>query len=101
DWTDGPWMVRAGVSATHARVDASGAASPLNGLRPAQTPNFAGTLTVGWQDNGKAVQLVLRRVGAQFDDDRNTDVLKAATTLDAFADWPLTRRLQLVARAEN
>ena len=44
---------------------------------------------------------MLRRVGAQFDDDLNADVLKGATTLDAFASWPLTRRLQLVARAEN
>ena len=44
---------------------------------------------------------MLRRVGAQFDDDLNTDVLKLATTLDAYGAWPLTRRLQLIARAEN
>jgi len=40
-------------------------------------------------------------VGAQFDDDLNIDVLKRATTLDAYVAWPLTKRLQLVARAEN
>ena len=45
--------------------------------------------------------MVLRRVGAQFDDDLNSDVLKGATTLDAFASWPLSKRLQLVARGEN
>jgi outer membrane receptor protein involved in Fe transport len=28
-------------------------------------------------------------------------VLNGATTLDAFASWPLKGRLQLVARAEN
>jgi len=44
---------------------------------------------------------VLRRVGAQFEDDLNARKLKAATTLDAFASWPLRKRLQLVARAEN
>jgi outer membrane receptor protein involved in Fe transport len=58
-------------------------------------------MAVGWQEGAKGVQLVLRRVGAQFDDDLNTDVLNGATTLDVFAAWPLTRRLQLVARGEN
>jgi outer membrane receptor protein involved in Fe transport len=82
-------------------MEGSGAAAFLDGLRPAQTPKFAGTLAAGWQQGGKGAQLVLRRVGAQFDDDLNMDVLKGATTLDAFASWPLTRRLQLVARAEN
>jgi outer membrane receptor protein involved in Fe transport len=28
-------------------------------------------------------------------------VLKGATTLDAYASWPLTTRLQLVLRGEN
>jgi outer membrane receptor protein involved in Fe transport len=73
----------------------------LDGLRPAQTPRFSGTLALGWQDGGKGAQLIVRRVGGQYDDDLNTDLLKAATTLDAFASWPVTRRLQLVARAEN
>lgn len=100
-WTDGPWSVSAGASLTHARMVGSGAAAFLNRLRPAQTPKFAGTLALGWEKNGKGAQLVLRRVGAQFDDDLNTDVLKSATTLDAYLAWPLTRRLQIVARGEN
>ena len=37
----------------------------------------------------------------QYEDDLNTRLLKGATTLDAFGSWPLTARLQLVARAEN
>ena len=101
DWTRGPWFVRAGGSLTHARMRGSGPAAFLTGLRPAQTPSFSGTLAAGWQHGARGAQLVLRRVGAQFDDDLNTDVLKAATTLDAYAAWPLSRRLQLVARAEN
>ena len=101
DWTDGPWSIRAGASFTHARMNGGDAALFLDGLRPAQTPKFAGTLAAGWQDGGKGAQLVLRRVGAQFDDDLNIDVLKRATTLDAYVAWPLTKRLQLVARAEN
>ena len=101
EWTRGPWSVRAGISYTHARMDAGRAASFLDGLRPAQTPKFGGTLAAGWDEDGKGAQIVLRRVGAQFDDDLNTRSLKGATTLDAFASWPLTRRLQLVARGEN
>ena len=101
DWTDGPWSIRAGASFTHARMNGGDAALFLDGLRPAQTPKFAGTLAAGWQDGGKGAQLVLRRVSAQFDDDLNIDVLKSATTLDAYGAWPLTKRLQLVARAEN
>lgn len=101
EWTDGPWSVSTGGSFTHARVEGRGAAAFLDGLRPAQTPKFAGTLAVGWQKDGKGAQVVLRRAGAQFDDDLNSDVLKGATTLDAYVAWPLIRRVQLVARAEN
>jgi len=101
EWTHGPWAVRAGASLTHARMEASGAAAFLDGLRPAQTPRFAGTLSASWERDGKGAELVLRRVGAQYEDDLNARVLKGATTLDAFASWPLTRHFQVVARAEN
>jgi vitamin B12 transporter len=101
EWTGGPWSLRAGASLTHARMEGSGSAQFLDGLRPTQTPSFAGTLAAGWQRGAKGAQVVVRRVGAQFDDDLNTDLLNAATTIDAFASWPLTDRLQLVARGEN
>jgi vitamin B12 transporter len=101
EWTSDPWAVRAGVSFTHARMEASGSAAFLNGLRPAQTPNFAGTLSVSWQQGAKGAKLVLRRVGAQFEDDLNTRTLDGATTVDAFLSWPITRRVRLVARGEN
>ena len=101
EWTRGPWSVRAGASLTRARMQANGAAAFLDGLRPAQTPKFAATLAAGWERDGKGAQLVLRRVGAQFEDDLNTRTLNGATTFDAYASWPLTRRLQLVARGEN
>nr|NUR38057.1 TonB-dependent receptor [Sphingomonas sp.] len=101
EWTSGPWALRAGASLTRARMETSGAAASLDGLRPAQTSAFDGTLSASWQHGGKSAQLVLRRIGAQYEDDLNTRVLKGATTLDAFASWPLTRRLQLIARGEN
>lgn len=78
-----------------------GAAAFLDGLRPAQTPKFAGTLAAGWQKDGRAVQLVMRRIGAQYEDDLNSRTLKGATTIDAFGSWPLTSRLQVIVRAEN
>jgi outer membrane receptor protein involved in Fe transport len=100
-WTRGPWAVRAGASFTRARMQASGAAAVLDGLRPAQTPNVAGTLAVSWERDGKGFELNLRTIGRQFDDDLNQDSLKGATTLDAFASWPLSPKLQVVVRAEN
>jgi outer membrane receptor protein involved in Fe transport len=100
-WSHGPWEVRAGASWTHARMEASGAASFLKGLRPAQTPNFAATLSASWERGGKSAEIVIRRVSSQYEDDLNTRTLRGATTVDAFASWPLTERLQLVARGEN
>ena len=101
EWTSGPWYVRASGSLSHARMDTSGASVALNGLRPAQTPRFAGTLSGSWEQGGKSAELVLRRVSDQFEDDLNTRILKGATTLDASAAWPLSRRVQLTARVEN
>ena len=89
------------MSLTHSRVTSSGAAAALNGLRPAQTPNFAGTLSASWEEGGKGAEFVLRRVGGQYEDDLNTRVLRGAITLDVSTSWPLARRLQIVARVEN
>ena len=100
-WSSGAWTFRADTSWTHARVQASGSAAPLDGLRPAQTPAFAATLSAGWQNGGKSAQLLLEYVGSQFEDDLNTRRLKPATTIGAFLAWPLMRRLQIVARGEN
>ena len=101
EWNRGPWSLRAAASLSNARVDASGAAAPLDGLRPAQTPRLAGTLSAAWEQDGKAAELLVRRVGDQFEDDLNTRVLNGATTLDASAAWPVSRRLQITARVEN
>jgi outer membrane receptor protein involved in Fe transport len=101
EWVRGPWAIRGAASLTHARMATSGAAATLNALRPAQTPQFAGTLSASWERDGKGTELILRRVGDQFEDDLNTRVLIGATTLDASAAWPLSHRVQLTARIEN
>lgn len=100
-WTRGPWALRAGASFSHARMEASGAAAPLSGLRPAETPRVAATLSGSWAREGRSAEIVLRRVGGQYEDDLNTRLLKPATTIDASASWPLGQHLLLVARAEN
>jgi len=101
EWARGAWALRAGLSLTHARMEASGEAAVLDGLRPAQTPKVAATLAASWEQGAKGAQLVMRHVGAQYEDDLNDRSLRSATTFDAFGSWPLTRRLQVVARAEN
>lgn len=101
EWSRGPWSLRGGASWNHARMEASGAASFLDGLRPAQTPKFSATLAGGWDRDGKGLQILLRHVGSQYEDDLNSRSLRAATVIDASASWPLTARLQLVARGEN
>jgi vitamin B12 transporter len=97
----GPWTFRAGASLADAEVRADGAAAPLAGLRPAQTPRFTAGAGIGWDDRRRTFSFSLRHVGGQFEDDLNERELPPATTLDAFAAWPLGRRFEILLRAEN
>ncbi len=101
----GQWRLDAGWSYSDARLRSSAtdtAAAALDGLRPAQSPVVAGGAAVGWRSpSGGLVQLSLRHVGVQFEDDRNIDRLAAATTVDALVRQPLGPRLSLVLRGEN
>jgi outer membrane receptor protein involved in Fe transport len=100
-WRSGPWWAQAGASFTDAEVRASGVSAALDGLRPAQTPNTVLTASGGWSQGGREASLVIRRTGAQFEDDRNSLGLPPATSVDLFGAVPIGRRIQLVARAEN
>lgn len=83
-------------------VLASGLSAPLNGKRPAQVPRFAASATLAWRPREwMLASLTLRHTGAQFEDDLNSDVLPAATTLDAVLTVPLAGRFALVLRGEN
>ena len=87
---------------TDAKVRGEGASLDLDGNRPAQTPEFAGTLTLGWQPApGWQVAGTLRHVSTQFEDDRESDALAPATTIDAFVAAPLVGALSVVLRGEN
>jgi outer membrane receptor protein involved in Fe transport len=101
DLASGPWSLRLGASLARARVKADGPAEPLDGLRPAQTPNLVLTGAIGWERHGRAAALILRHVGGQFEDDLNQNRLPSATTLDAFLAWPVSKRLDVIVRAQN
>ena len=87
---------------TDAEVRGEGTSLELDGNRPAQSPEFAATLTLAWRPApGWQVATTLRHVSAQFEDDRETDSLAPATTIDAFMAAPLVGKLAFVLRAEN
>lgn len=98
----GQWSFDGSLAYTRARVRAAGASMPLDGLRPAQTPRLAGSAALTWTPaRGWQLTATVRHVGAQFEDDLESDVLPAATTLGTYAQVPLTGQLALVLRGEN
>jgi vitamin B12 transporter len=97
----GAWSIRLGAAYNDAEVESQGLAAALNKRRPAQTPAFTLSGNLTWQDHGRTAALEIRRTGAQYEDDLNERRLPAATTVGGFFAWPLTRKLQVVARGEN
>ncbi|HEX8258619.1 MAG TPA: TonB-dependent receptor [Allosphingosinicella sp.] len=97
----GAWSLSAGYSFADAEVQASGAALPLDGLRPAQTPRHSGAATIAWRGNAARASVTARYVDEQYEDDLNREALPGALTFDAAAALPLTRSIALEARVEN
>lgn len=97
----GRWALSAGWSWVDAEVKASGAASALHGLRPAQTPRHSLSSTLAWARGGARASVTARYAGSQFEDDLNRQRLPGALTLDAAALLPLGRSVAIEARAEN
>ncbi|WP_375287269.1 TonB-dependent receptor [Sphingomonas sp.] len=100
-YATGPVFAQGSWSHVNPRVEASGAAAALDGLRPAQTPRDLASATIGWRKGSVVVSTTLRYSAGQFDDDQNTRRLAAATTLDGYLALPLTRALAIEARGEN
>lgn len=100
-WRSGPWRASASWAFTDARVEASGTAAPLDGLRPAQVARHQGSASLGWTRDRAAVSLTARYTGPQFEDDQNARELADALTLDARIALPLTAGLAIEARGEN
>nr|WP_299855868.1 TonB-dependent receptor [Sphingomonas bacterium] len=98
----GAVSLTASYAFSDSHVQASGASAQLNGFVPAQSPRHTVSATLAWAPRaGPSLSATLRYVGRQYEDDLQTDVLPAATTVDTVARLPITHRLALVARAEN
>lgn len=97
----GLWSLSASYAYTDAHVRARGQASPLDGLRPAQTARHSASATLGWSPRIAHLSATLRYIGPQYEDDLNTETLKGAVTLDATALVPIGHGLAIEARAEN
>ncbi len=96
----GPLRFDGSLAYTDAKAQQAGAA--FDGNRPSQTPAWVGGATLSYRLGADGlVAATLRHVGKQFEDDLESDILPAATTLDAFAQLPLSRRFSLVLRGEN
>jgi vitamin B12 transporter len=100
-YATGPVFAQASWSHVNPRVEASGSAIALDGLRPAQTPRDTVSATLGWRQGQAVVSTTLRYTAGQFEDDQNTRVLAPATTLDAYLALPITRGVAIEARGEN
>ena len=100
--TDGRWRLSASYAFVDARVRGSGVSASLDGLRPAQTPKHQISATVGREEaSGLSASATVRYIAGQFEDDQNSRVDRAATTLDLTAAVPLSSHLSVEARAEN
>jgi len=100
--TNGEWRLSASYAYVDARVRGSGLSTPLDGLRPAQTPRNQLSVTLGREDLwGLSMSATVRYVSDQFEDDQNSRVDKHATTLDLTASVPIGHNVSIEARAEN
>jgi vitamin B12 transporter len=98
----GRWSLAGGWAFVDSRVEAGGAARPLDRLRPAQSPRHSVSATLAWRGPKDARAAVTARyAGAQFEDDLNVQRLPDALTFDAAASLPLARGFALDVRAEN
>lgn len=100
--TLGAFSLDASAVWTDAEAKGSGFAAALDGNRPSQTPRFTGGATLSWTPaDDWLLSATVRHVGAQFEDELESNVLPAATTLDAFVQVPMTPSIAFVLRGEN
>jgi vitamin B12 transporter len=93
--------VRFGYTYIDAEVRASGPASVLRGLRPAQVPRHFGNAALTFDDGAFSAEAGLRFIGQQFEDDANSRVLDDAFTADLSLGYALNEHINLELRGEN
>ncbi len=87
------------LTLTHARV--ARANPTVNGLRPAEAPDYAGSVGLEMRIARATVHTDLVFEGQTFDDDLNTLPLKASRNLSLRLDYPLGRQVILTASVTN
>lgn len=97
----GPFFWRATYAFTDARVRASGAAIALDGRRPAQVARHGGSISVVTDLDAVKLDLRMRYIGAQNEDDLGVQQLNDALTVDAGIAYAVSQTVVLQLRAEN
>lgn len=101
-WRFGAFDLRAGLAATDAEVTRAPAAPQLEGLQPAQAPEFTATFGALWRIDARwSLALDGRWESARWEDDQNTRRLSAALNADARLAWQVTERAALELAVEN
>ncbi len=98
----GPVDLDAGLLATTPKVDGGRQAPQLTGKRPAQTARLTLTAGARWQASPSlSLSAASRYESQRFEDDLNTRVIKAGTSLDLRAAWTLDQGREVYVQAEN
>jgi outer membrane cobalamin receptor len=100
EWRAGPRVtVTGGLAYTHSRFADY---PPLGGLTVPQVPDWQGNVAVrGAGPFGTAISGELRSFSSQFDDDRNTFVLRPGTIVNLTLLHPAGRRASVYVSLEN
>lgn len=94
--------IRAAYAYVDAKVNSSGTAAGVDGLRPAQIPKHNASASVRWkQADGTGAAVSLRYIGSQFEDDQNSRSLDNALTIDGRLGFAVNESLLVEGRVEN
>ncbi len=89
---------RAAFAYTHARFDSG----PLEGLRPAQAPEWSASAGLDWRvADATTLSAALVYESGRFEDDLNSRVLDGAASLDMGIEQRLTETLAIYAALDN
>ena len=89
---------RAAFAYTHARFDSG----PLEGLRPAQAPEWSASAGLDWRaSDATTLSAALIYESSRFEDDLNSRVLDGATSLDLRVEQGLSETLSIYAALDN
>lgn len=101
EYSRGPWRASFSYALSDARVEASGVASPLDGLRPAQIPKHQASASIDWTRSAVGLGATARFTSAQNEDDLGDRRLPAALTFDTRARFAVGKLGDIELRVEN